>query len=69
MIQVRHSRGSISYSEVSDDEHNIDSVVFDMFTIEQVKTLAKVCEQSGAFLVLDEAYADYLPIRKRNTPF
>ena len=28
----------ISYSEVSDDEHNIDSVVFDMFTIEQVMT-------------------------------
>lgn len=28
----------ISYSEVSEDEHNIDSVVFDMFTIEQVMT-------------------------------
>jgi acetoin utilization protein AcuB len=28
----------ISYSEVSDDEHNIDSVVFDMFTIDQVMT-------------------------------
>ena len=28
----------ISYSEVSDDEHNIDSVVFDMFSIEQVMT-------------------------------
>lgn len=26
----------ISFSEVSDDENNIDSVVFDMFTIEQV---------------------------------
>ena len=28
----------ISYPEVSDDEHNIDSVVFDMFTIEQAMT-------------------------------
>jgi CBS domain-containing membrane protein len=28
----------ISFSEVADDEHNIDSVVFDMFTIEQVMT-------------------------------
>ena len=28
----------ISFSEVSDDENNIDSVVFDMFTIEQVMT-------------------------------
>ena len=26
----------ISFSEVADDENNIDSVVFDMFTIEQV---------------------------------
>ena len=28
----------ISFSEVADDENNIDSVVFDMFTIEQVMT-------------------------------
>jgi Fic family protein len=30
--------------------------------VKQVRTLARVCEQSGAFLVLDEAYADYLPM-------
>lgn len=28
----------ISFSEVADDENNVDSVVFDMFTIEQVMT-------------------------------
>lgn len=28
----------ISFSEVSDDDNSIDSVVFDMFTIEQVMT-------------------------------
>jgi CBS domain-containing membrane protein len=29
----------ISFSEVSDDEHHIDSVVYNMFTIEQVMGL------------------------------
>ena len=57
----------ISYSDVSDDEHSVDSVVYNMFTIEQVmaKNVVTITSQTSikeAAEILAEKEFHALPV-------